>query len=479
MIRSLLPATLRLVAVALFGWLLAVAAEAQTSTHDKVRSVALVIGQSTYANANQLPNPANDAIAIASTLRDLGFEVTPVMNGTRAAIEAGAARFLEAAKTADVVFVYYAGHGVQQHGVNYLLPIDAPVDSHIDFDRAFISLNRLLTQVETGTRAGTAKIIVIDACRNNPWDKISDEQTGEHARGLARVADPVTVDKPDAAGPAAGYFRIVAFSTAAGDTAADGTGDHSPYTQSLLRFLPQQGLEVGEIFRSAAADVQRDTGGTQRPEYLVQTSRPLYLRLPYVTDCDRDAIEGQNFLGIPGVPFDDVDPAVAVPACEAALNATPDSARLHNNLGRAYEKAERLAEALRQYQIAAAAGYAPAINAYGIARLTGCGLPRRDIEGGLKLVTEARGLGNLSARATLTSHDMLKFVSAGGLKTLQQALGDQGVYPKPADGTDLPGIAAALATFQDRKHLARKGLTLETVHALRVYDIVPDRFHCH
>lgn len=453
-------------------------AAAQTSTHDKVRSVALVVGQSNYVNAPQLPNPQNDATAIASTLRDLGFEVVPVMNGTRTAVEAGIERFLAAANTADVVVVFYAGHGVQQHGVNYLLPVDAPIEANVPFDRAFVSLNRLLARLETGTRPGTAKIIVIDACRNNPWEAISNAQTGEHASGLARVPD-ATAAKGEAEGLAAGYFRIVAFSTAAGETAADGKGPHSPYTQSLLRFLPQQGLEVGEIFRQAAADVQRDTGGVQRPEYLVQTSRPLYLRIPYVTDCDRDAIEGQNFLGIPGVPFDDVDAQVAIPACEAALKAMPDSARLHNNLGRAYEKAERLADALKQYQIAAAAGYAPAINAYGIARLTGCGLPKRDVEGGLKLISEARGLGNMSARATLTSHDMLKFVDQPGMKRLQQELTRRGFYSKAADGTDLAGVATALVSFQDQDHLARKGLTLETVNALGLYDIVPDRFHCH
>jgi TPR repeat protein len=324
-----------------------------------------------------------------------------------------------------------------------------------------------------------AKIIVIDACRDNPWDKISVQQTGQRAQSFAPIEKAIVPETAQQANVGAGYFRIVAFSTAPGEVAQDGATSHSPYTQSLLRFLPQQGLEVGEIFRQAAADVQRDTGGTQKPEYLVQTSRALFLRTPYITDCDRLAIEGQNFLGLPGVPFDDVDPRKSIPACEEALKRFPGSARLHNNIARAYEKAERLQEALAHYEIAADMGYAPAINSLGIAYLAGCGLPAPKVAEGIRLMARARARGNLSARAGLTSHDLLNFIDEAGLAKLQVALASRNFLAGAVNGKSLERTAEALARFQNGAKLVAKGLTLETIDALGLHDIVPKGFKCH
>lgn len=468
-------------AIAVFSLLVAVVepASSQSGTHSAFRSYALVIGEAAYANAPQLANARNDAVAMASTLRDLGFDVVSVSDGTRADIEAGIKAFLGKLGSAEIVFVYYAGHGVQNRGSNYIVPIDAKNDDDTDFERDFVSVSGLLNRLEAAVPANAAKIFVLDACRDNPWADISEKQTGESARGLASIEPVVVPETGQRSNVGAGYFRIIAFSTAPGEGATDGSNGHSPYTQSLLRFLPQQGLEVGEIFRQAAADVQRETHGAQRPEYLVQTSRALFLRTPYVTECDRLAIEGQNFLGLAGVPFDDVDPKKSIPACEAALKKFPDSARLHNNMGRAYEKAERLADALQQYQISADMGYAPAINSLGIAFLAGCGLPAPDVKAGVKLIAQARALGNLSARASLTSHDLLKFVSAAGVAELQDALAQRHFFKGGIDAGDIDRTSLALVSFQDSEHLAKRGLTLETIDALGLYDIVPKGFKCH
>jgi TPR repeat protein len=454
-------------------------ASAQTGAHDAFRAVALVIGESAYVGAPPLANARNDAVAMASTLRDLGFDVVPVIDGSRDGIETAVATFLGKLKSAEIVFVYYAGHGVQYRGANYIVPVDAKVDSDTDFGREFVSVSGLLARLEATAPSTAAKIIVLDACRDNPWDAISAEQTGQKTHGFAPIEAAKVPETERQANIGAGYFRIVAFSTASGEVAQDGDGSHSPYTQSLLRFLPQQGLEVGEIFRQAAADVQRDTKGVQKPEYLVQTSRALFLRTPYITDCDRVAIEGQNFLGLPGVPFDDVDPKKAVPACEDALRRFPDSARLHNNIARAYEKAERLPDALAQYQIAAGMGYAPAINSLGIAYLAGCGLPAPKIAEGVKLIAQARALGNLSARASLTSHDLLKFVGEAGIARLQTALAGKQFFKGRINGKDFDRTSVALAAFQENGGLAKKGLTLETIDALGLYEIVPKGFKCH
>lgn len=452
---------------------------AQTGTHDAFRSIALVIGEAAYVNAPKLGNSRNDAVAMASTLRDLGFDVVSSFDGSRDDLEKAITTFLGRLRSSEIAFVYYAGHGVQNRGSNYIVPVDATIDANTNFERQFISVSGLLERLEAAVPSTAAKIVVLDACRDNPWAAISEKQTGDQTRGFAPIGPAKVAESGQQSNIGAGYFRIVSFSTAPGDVASDGDGRHSPYTRSLLRFLPQQGLEVGEIFRQAAADVQRDTNGVQKPEYLVQTSRALFLRTPYITDCDRVAIEGQNFLGLAGIPFDDVDPTKAVPACEDALRTFPDSARLHNNLARAYEKAERLADALRHYQISANMGYAPAINSLGIAYLAGCGLPKPNVPDGVKLIAQARSLGNLSARASLTSQDLLKFVGEAGIAKLQGALAQRKVYPGRIDGKDIEQTALALAKFQDGAGLAKKGLTLETIDALGLYDIVPKGFKCH
>ena len=452
-------------------------AEAQTSQHAKIRSFALVIGQADYVQAPKLANARNDAVAMNSTLRDLGFESTLVLNGAKAAIDRAVRDFSQKIKNADVVFVYYAGHAIQHRSTNFMVPIDGKTAPDVKFEDDFVSLSKVIQTIEAAAPKAAAKVYVLDSCRDNPWAAISSHQTGARHLGLASVGTPAD-GLPDASSAVEGYFRIIAFATAAGQVANDGDSDHSPYTQSLLRFLPQQGLEVTEIFRQAAADVQRDTAGSQRPEYVVQTSRPLFLRIPYVTDCDREAIEGQNFLGIAGIPFDDINAAKAISACETALKQLPDSARINNNIARAYEKAERLRDAFKHYKLSADAGYAPAINALGIMYLSGCGLPGPDIETGIKLVTNARALGNLSARASLTSHDLLPHIGEDGRKQLASKLRDRGLGATPAR-TDVASLREPLAAFQQKNNLANKGLTLETVNALGLYAVVPQKFKCH
>ena len=134
---------------------------------------------------------------------------------------------------------------------------------------------------------------------------------------------------------------------------------------------------------------------------------------------------------------------------------------------------------MRHYRIAAEFGYAPAINSLGIAYLAGCGLPSPLIAEGVKLMVRARALGNLSARAGLTSHDILKFIDGAGVTKLQTTLAGRQFFKGSIDSADLDRTAMALAKFQDSANLAKKGLTLETVDALGLYDIVPKGFKCH
>lgn len=435
------------------------------ASHGALDGVALVIGNSTYQSASRLANPANDAAAMAEKLGGLGFRLHTAIDQPGDRLQETIRSFARDIATADVIFVFYAGHGLQLGGRNFIVPVDFGRDGGQD---SLIAVDTILAAIDAEAKPDAAKIIVLDACRDNPFSNLVHGASG--SRGLARIDLP----KPVETQASNGYFRVVAFATAAGQVASDGMGKHSPYTESLLRFIDQPGLEVSEMFRLAAGDVLASTKGVQKPEYLVQTSRTLFFRPPSTTECDRLAVDARNFIGVKGVPFDDIDAIKAVPACLEAVGTEPDSARLRHNLARALEKAERLSEALDQYQAAADKGHPAAINALGIMYLAGCGMAKPDVARALQLIARARDLGDLEAGSTLTSQDLLPYLSDSGKTTLSGALTQAGIAVSGAD--QLPG---AVEAFQHRERLKTAGLTLETIHALKVYDAVPAGFRCH
>lgn len=453
-------------------------ASAQTAAvHTQTRNVALVIGVSDYTVAGKLTNPTNDARAVDTALRELGFDTVLALDPGLRDLGTALDTFYRKIPSADIVMLFFAGHGVQINGRNFLLPKDVDPRGKTQLAGSMVAVDEVLRQIESRAKKDAAKIVVLDACRDNPLLEAHQTPQEKVSRGLAPINLDAVIEQTQVA--AAGYFRIIAYATAPGTVAADGTGNHSPYTRSLIKHIREPGIEMREMFVRVAADVLQETRGEQKPEYLAQTSRQLFVRPPAATDCDRLAIEGQNFMGLPGIPFDDVDPNKAIPACEAALKALPTSARLNNNLARAYEKGGRLPDAFRHYKAAADAGYPPAINALGIAYLAGCGIPQREVETGVRTIARAKELGNLSARATLTSHDVLDYVGANGVTRLQRALSAAGTYRGATDGTARPELRTALSDYQKRHHLVEKGLTLETIHSLSLYDIVPQGFRCH
>lgn len=442
-------------------------AQAQTATHQSVKSVALIIGNGAYSRAGRLANPVADATAVDTALRELGFQTTLVRDMSSLDLKQKLNAFYAELSDAEVILFYFAGHGMQIAGENFLVPVDFGTRDDVPLKRQLLPVNTILAAIEARARPHASKVVILDACRDNPFDKLLKATGEKSGRGLARM------NLPQASGPvsetAQGYFRILAFATAPNMTAADGEGAHSPYTRSLVKHIRQPGIEVKDMFVRIANDVQRETQGHQRPDFLVQTSRALYFSVPNITTCDKLAIENQNFLGIPGIPFDDINPAKAVPSCEAAVAKLPDSARLNNNLARAYEKNGRLKEAYAYYKRSADAGYPPAINALGIMYLAGCGLPEADVETGVRTIVRARELGNLSAHATLTSHDLLPHISRPDETRLRARL----KVGRTAD------LRVALKSFQQKRHLRIAGLSLETIHALGLYEIVPEGFRCH
>jgi uncharacterized protein YraI len=231
------------------------------------RRVALVIGNSDYLHATRLPNPQNDARAIGEKLGTLGFEVFLHENLGGQDFRIALGTFAEEALRADLAVVFYAGHGIEMGGRNYLIPIDAKMTSEATAQFEAMSLEHVLSTVRT---AGKLGLIMLDACRDNPFANTMQRKNGTRAvsRGLA----PVTLE-----GEAG---TLVSFAAQAGNTADDGTGQNSPYTEALLQLLGEPNLEVGALFQRVTSVVKEKTDGRQKPMYRIQPPEDLVYLVP-------------------------------------------------------------------------------------------------------------------------------------------------------------------------------------------------------
>ena len=216
------------------------------------KRVALVLGNSTYKNAARLSNPANDAAAVAATLKGAGFDVVDLRLDLQIADMRRALRdFADQARDADVAVIYFAGHGIEIDGTNYLIPTDATLERDTDiYDEAF-SLDRVLLAIEP---ARMLRLVIVDACRNNPFADRMKRTVGSRAvtRGLARI-EPATSN------------TLVAFAAKAGLTALDGNGTNSPYATALVKHIATPGLDLRRAFGFIRDDVMRATGNKQEP----------------------------------------------------------------------------------------------------------------------------------------------------------------------------------------------------------------------
>ena len=212
--------------------------------------VALVIGNAAYQHAPALANPRNDAEDMAGLLRRLDFAVTEGLDLTDAAMEDRIRAFARQAKMAKVALLFYAGHGMQVGGVNYLLPVDAQLKDEADLPFEAVALDLVLRSMGTGTN-----LVFLDACRDNPFAR-SWARAGRSAavgRGLTRVAEA----------SASGMF--IAFATDPDSIAADGEGRNSPFTAALKRHIETPGLEVNSLLTEVRKTVLESTGNVQRP----------------------------------------------------------------------------------------------------------------------------------------------------------------------------------------------------------------------
>ncbi|WP_440412409.1 caspase family protein [Neorhizobium petrolearium] len=456
--------------LALFLAFLPAGAKAQTNLfQDAGQRVALVIGISDYVNVPALANPVNDAGIIGKALSGLRFDVIAVNDPDRAQLQAAMAEFVQKLDGADIAVFFYAGHAIQVDSTNYLVPTDAALTTIKDIGPQLISLSSIVNDMD---RLAKTKIVVLDACRNNPFeDALRGDGEDRIGRGLAVVeADAVThVEEHEGFNT---YGSIIAFSAAAGTTATDGEGANSPYTAALSEQLVRPGIEVGQMFRTAAANVMRETAGLQRPEYIVRLTDEVYFSRPQPSDCDYFAIAPYNQVGIPGVEFDSIKPARAIAACQEALEAEPEHPRFLHNLGRAYDAASDYGRAVEYYRRSSDLGYVPAYSTLGVMYINGQGTGQDFVEG-VRLLKHAAGLGYRLSKVALRNQDFSVLFHQKEFERLQSALKTAGYYNGKIDGDFGSGSKRALEEFQKAEGLALNGATLETLDRLSLLETIP------
>ncbi|HEY5964930.1 MAG TPA: caspase family protein [Xanthobacteraceae bacterium] len=216
------------------------------------KRVALVLGNSAYQNVAPLANPVNDSARIAATLKDAGFDVVDSRRDLSAIDTRRALRdFADRSRDADIAVVYYAGHGIEVDGGNYLIPVDAKLERDTDVYDEALSLDRILVAMEPAKKL---RLVILDACRDNPFSRTMKRTVASRAigQGLAKV-EPTSPNV------------LIAYSAKAGSTAADGDGKNSPFTAALSQHLTKPGLDVRRAFGFVRDEVLKTTGNKQEP----------------------------------------------------------------------------------------------------------------------------------------------------------------------------------------------------------------------
>ena len=259
------------------------------------KRVALVIGNSTYRNVPTLPNPANDGADIAAALTRLGFAVTLVTNASFDQMRRGLIAFGHDAAGADMAAVFFAGHGMEISGENWLIPVDAELKKDTDAANEAVSLRSVILQVSNTTSLG---LVVLDACRNNPFVAKMSRSLALRAvigGGLGRIEPVGNV--------------LVAYAARDGTTALDGDGRNSPFTAALLHNIETPGVEVTFMLRNVRDDVMEVTRNEQQPFVYGSLSRKAIYLAGQPSSADQVAANQAN-----ATPADASAPSRVAPA---------------------------------------------------------------------------------------------------------------------------------------------------------------------
>lgn len=214
------------------------------------RRIALVLANADYAHLPTLKNAVGDGEAVAEKLKSLGFEVVSGFDQSKAETQSTMARFAKAVRGADLALFFYAGHGVQVSGRNYLLPVDAVLEDETSLDFETVSLDFVLRQLSRETKT---RLVFLDACRNNPLS----ERKGGFANAKQGLAEVQFED--------GGTGTLIAFATSPNEVAYDGNGEHSPFTEALIDHLGDENVQLTTVMTRITGAVHKATGGRQRP----------------------------------------------------------------------------------------------------------------------------------------------------------------------------------------------------------------------
>jgi TPR repeat protein len=227
--------------------------------------VALVIGMAAYQHTEALDNTVNDARLIGDTLTGIGFDVTLLTDTGAQDLREALDRFAFRAETADLALIYYAGHGVELAGTNFLIPADAQIASVADVTRQAVSLDDFLAAVD---KARVMRIVILDSCRNNPFGRLLADDAAAAANAARGGLAPPSPDRG----------TLVAFAARDGEVALDGLGDNSPFAEALAEKMAIPGLEISLMFRQVRDQVLKSTFNNQEPQtYGSLSGVPFYL----------------------------------------------------------------------------------------------------------------------------------------------------------------------------------------------------------
>lgn len=258
--------------------------------------VALVVGNSKYRHAPPLGNPLHDAADLASSLERLGFAVSRMENAPFDEMRLALRNFGYKAREAQIAVVFFAGHGIEVGGENWLIPVDAELNSDIDAEHEAVGLKSVMLSVSGATKLG---LVILDACRNNPFAAKMRRTVRVRSvdRGLARV-EPLG-------------STLVAYASRDGTTARDGSGRNSPFTSALVKHLETPGLEINFLFRRVRDDVLLETQREQEPYVYGSLSKePIFLKAASLSNS-QDLPASVTLPSVHRLPEPSVAPAAA------------------------------------------------------------------------------------------------------------------------------------------------------------------------